>query len=86
MTTSTAPACRKFRPTGTYSGMQGFDYLEGIAKETTAAQAICMHLLTIPRGGRARAHKHIAHETAIYTISGGTTMLWGEQLENRMVV
>jgi uncharacterized RmlC-like cupin family protein len=31
---STAPACRKLRATGTYSGKQGFDYFEGIARET----------------------------------------------------
>lgn len=77
-------ACHKLRPTNTYSGKQGFDYFEGIAKETTGSRAICMHLLTIPPGGRAKAHKHETHETAIYMLTGRTVMYWGEQLEHRM--
>lgn len=84
MTTSPT-RCRKVRPSGTYDGKQGFTYLEGISRESTDAQAICMHLLRIPPGGRAKAHKHVSHETAIYTLEGETTMLWGPRLENRMV-
>jgi len=76
--------CRKIRPDSTYSGKQGFDYFEGIARETTGARGICMHLLTIPPGGRARAHKHATHETAIYQISGRGVMYWGARLEHRM--
>lgn len=79
-------ACQKLRPGATYDGKQGFSYFEGIASETTGAAGICMHLLTIPPGGRARAHKHATHETAIYVLSGTTVMLWGEQLENRMEI
>jgi uncharacterized RmlC-like cupin family protein len=78
------PSCQKLRPSGTYSGKQGFDYFEGISREVTGAQAICMHLLTIPPGGRARAHKHATHETAIYMLSGEVVMYWGERLEHRM--
>ena len=78
------PDCQKLRPSGTYSGKQGFDYFEGIAKETTGSHAICMHLLTIPPGARAKAHKHETHETAIYVIEGEAIMYWGEDLENLM--
>lgn len=84
MTQKPPPTCRKLRPGETYSGKQGFDYFEGIAKETTGAQAICMHLLTIPPGGRAKAHKHATHETAIYVIAGEAEMYWGERLEHHM--
>ncbi|WP_226623322.1 cupin domain-containing protein [Alloyangia pacifica] len=76
--------CVKLRPGGTYSGKQGFDYFEGIAKETVGSQGLCMHLLTIPPGGRAKAHKHESHETAIYVISGTARMYWGARLENVM--
>lgn len=76
--------CRKVRATGTYSGKQGFDYFEGIAKETTGSQQICMHLLEIPPGGRAKAHKHETHETAIFVLEGKADMYWGERLEHRM--
>ncbi|MFN3282077.1 MAG: cupin domain-containing protein [Tabrizicola sp.] len=43
-----------------------------------------MHLLTIPPGGRAKAHKHATHETAIYQLSGRSVMSWGGRLEHRM--
>ncbi|WP_353476292.1 cupin domain-containing protein (plasmid) [Salipiger sp. H15] len=78
--------CVKLRPGGTYAGKQGFDYFEGIATETVGSQGVCMHLLTIPPGGRAKAHKHLSHETAIYVISGSARMYWGERLENLMEV
>jgi uncharacterized RmlC-like cupin family protein len=76
--------CRRMRPGETYSGKQGFDYFSGIARESTGSQAICMHLLTIPPGGRAKAHKHESHETAIYVLSGSAIMYWGEKLEHCM--
>ena len=76
--------CVKLRPGGTYSGKQGFDYFEGIATETVASRGVCMHLLTVPPGGRARAHMHEAHETAIYVISGTAKMYWGDRLEHLM--
>lgn len=53
--------CRKLRPTDTFDGKQGFTYNAGIAAETVGSTGICMHLLTIPPGGRARAHKHATH-------------------------
>jgi uncharacterized RmlC-like cupin family protein len=76
--------CRKLRPGGTYEGKQGFSYFEGVARETVGSDAICMHILRVPPGGRAKAHKHATHETAIYVISGSAEMYWGERLEHRM--
>ena len=79
------PICQKLTPgQGTYAGKQGFSYFEGLAAETVGSKAICMHLLTIPPGGRAKAHKHATHETAIFVLSGASVMFWGQQLENRM--
>jgi uncharacterized RmlC-like cupin family protein len=78
--------CRKLRPTGLYSGKQGFTYNEGIAAETVGSTGICMHLLTIPEGGRAKAHKHQTHETAIYMLEGTTIMHWGQRLEHTMEI
>lgn len=80
------PECRKMRPGDTFDGKQGFSYLEGISRESVGAQAICMHLLTIPPGGRAKAHKHATHETAIYALEGETVMFWGPRLEHRMTI
>lgn len=79
-------ACRKLRPTDTFAGKQGFTYNAGIAAETVGSTGICMHLLTIPPGGRAKAHKHATHETAIYMLEGVTVMYWGERLEHRMEI
>lgn len=83
---TTSPECRRLRAGSTYSGKQGFDYFEGISRESTGAQAICMHLLEIPPGARARAHLHESHETAIYVLEGAAKMYWGERLENLMEV
>ena len=52
MSESPEPACRVVRTSAKYSGKQGLTYFEGIAAETVGAKSICMHLLTIPPGGR----------------------------------
>jgi uncharacterized RmlC-like cupin family protein len=78
--------CRKLRPTDTFDGKQGFTYNAGIAAETVGSTGLCMHLVTIPPGGRAKAHKHTTHETAIYMLEGITVMYWGDQLQHRMEV
>ncbi len=76
--------CRRLQRGHTYEGKQGFSYFQGIARETTGAQGICMHMLRVPPGDRAKAHLHQNHETAIYVIKGETIMYWGKKLENRM--
>jgi uncharacterized RmlC-like cupin family protein len=86
MPKSAAKTCRLIKPKDTYEGKQGFRYFEGIAAETVGSTGICMHLLKIPPGGRAKAHKHENHETAIYALSGESHVWYGERLENREVV
>jgi len=79
--------CRLIRPGATsYSGKQGFDYIEGITAETTGSKGICMMLLTIPPGGRAKAHLHEAHETAIYMLKGVAETWYGDRLQHRIDV
>lgn len=77
--------CQLIRTGDTYAGKQGFDYFAGISRETAGARGLCMHLLTIPPGGRAKAHLHESHETAIYVISGEAEMWYGPKLEHHMV-
>jgi uncharacterized RmlC-like cupin family protein len=84
--TDPIPDCRLFRPGDTYHGKQGFDYFAGISAESAGARGICMHLLTIPPGGRAKAHLHASHETTIYLLSGVSEMYYGPRLERHMVV
>jgi len=73
-------ACRRLRRGETYHGKQGFDYFAGVSAETAGATGICMHLLEIPPGGRAKAHLHEAHETAIYVLSGCSEVWYGQEL------
>lgn len=86
METSSKPTCRLVRPGDTYDGKQGFSYFQGIAAETVGSQSICMHLLTIPPGGRAKAHMHESHETAIYMLAGEAHTWYGDNLEHLIVV
>jgi uncharacterized RmlC-like cupin family protein len=68
-----------------FIGKQGFSYAPAVSAETVGTSAIHMQLLTIPPGGRAKAHKHKAHETAIYVLRGAGGMYYGERLELHLV-
>ena len=81
---SSKAACQLVKSGASYVGKQAFTYFAGVAAENTGAQAICMHLLHVPPGGRAKAHLHAAHETTLYVLSGHAGMWWGEQLEEHM--
>ena len=70
MNAPSQPTCHLVRPDNTYDGKQGLRYFEGISAEKVGSKGICIHILTIPPGGRAKAHLHEAHETAIYVLSG----------------
>lgn len=74
--------CRLIRRGETYSGKQGLSYFEGISAQTAGSQAICMHILEMPPGTVAKAHRHDDHETAIYMISGTVRTWYGDRLEN----
>jgi uncharacterized RmlC-like cupin family protein len=82
MNNPSSVACRVIRARDTYDGKQGLTYFSGIAAENVGSKGICMHLLTIPPGGRAKAHLHENHETAVYVLDGETVTLYGERLEN----
>jgi uncharacterized RmlC-like cupin family protein len=72
--------CRIVRGGHGYEGRQGLAYAAGISAETAGAHGLCLHTLTIPSGGRAKAHRHEAHESAI---SGTCEFWWGEALAHR---
>lgn len=86
MDAKSKPTCRIVKPHHTYGGKQGLNYFEGIAAETVGSTGICMHILTIPPGARAKAHLHEAHETAIYVLSGEAHTWYGDRLEEHVVV
>lgn len=79
--------CHVVRPGAhEYHGKQGLDYLEGISAESVGARGICMMLLTMPPGARAKAHLHESHETAIYCLSGEADTWYGDRLEQHIVL
>ena len=87
--TATLPrraACTVVRAGEPYTNKQGLSSAPAISAETAGASGIHMQLLTIPPGGRAKAHKHEAHETAIYVLSGEAMMDYGERLEQQLTV
>lgn len=84
MNDTSDPTCRVIRAEDTYGGKQGLTYFCGIAAETVGSKGICMHLLTIPSGGRAKAHLHENHETAIYVLDGEAVTLYGNWLQHCM--
>jgi len=84
VTTERPATCVRLGAGESFVGKQGFTYAAAISAETAGASAIHMQLLTVPPGGRAKAHKHEAHETALYVLSGEVGMYYGERLENHM--
>src|SRR5947209_8327661 len=78
--------CRVIRPGDQVRGKQGLEYNVGISAESCGSRALHMQLVTIPPGGRAFAHKHEAHETAIYALRGVSSVWYGERLEQHAVV
>ncbi|AZN42715.1 cupin domain-containing protein [Paenibacillus albus] len=86
MSSAQKPECKVIHTTSESQGKQGFDYMEAISAESAGSRGICMHLLTIPPGGRSKAHLHQDHETAIYVLSGKAAMWHGEQLEQYVEV
>ena len=76
--------CQIVRADATYGGKQGLTYSHGISAERNGSTGICMHMLRIPPGGRAKAHLHEAHETTIYVLSGQAVMWHGDALEREM--
>ena len=77
--------CKLLRAGEPFTGKQGFTYAPAVSAETVGASGIHMQLLTMPPGARAKAHKHEAHETAIYVLSGEGAMYYGDKLERHMV-
>ncbi|PSC05720.1 cupin [Alsobacter soli] len=83
---SAAPTCRKVQPGAEFTGKQALAYKPGISAESVGSKHLHMQMLTIPPGGRAKAHKHESHETAIYVLSGHSAMWYGPELEHHMEV
>src|SRR4051812_24712731 len=78
--------CTVVRAAEPYISKQSLSCAPAISAETVGASGIHMQMLTIPPGGRAKAHKHVAHETAIYVLSGEAEMDYGDRLKQHLIV
>lgn len=77
--------CSLVRPLGSFHGKQGLSYFEGVSAQSVGSCGICMHVVTIPPGARAKAHLHESHETALYVTSGEAVTWYGDRLEHMAV-
>ena len=85
-TSSALSACRLVTAGEAVTGKQGLNYTVGISAESAGARGIHLQIVRIPPGGRAKAHKHEAHETAIYALRGVSHVWHGKQLEYHTIV
>ena len=70
------------KPGQTYEGAQGITYGAGASLETVGATKICMNVMPIPAGGRAKVHYHEGIETVALLLEGQVNVYYGDQLED----
>jgi uncharacterized RmlC-like cupin family protein len=61
-------------------------YGAGASAETVGSEHICMNVLPMPDGARAKAHFHKGIETIAYLLEGECTVYYGETLEHSVIV
>src|ERR1700675_3928825 len=79
------PTCKLIRAGDAYQGRQGLTYSRGLTGATAGSQAICMTIVTLQPGARAKTHLHQGIETAVYVIEGEAEMYFGARLGERLV-
>jgi uncharacterized RmlC-like cupin family protein len=77
--------CRVIPSGDAYQGRQGFTYLAGLTGATAQSRAICMAVVTLPPGARAKTHLHEGIETAVYVLDGEAEMFFGPRLGEHLV-
>jgi uncharacterized RmlC-like cupin family protein len=86
MSKSAADSLRIVRPGKTYSGKQGFTYGAGASTETVGAKQVCMNVLPMPPGAKAKVHYHKGIETIAYLLEGECAVYYGDGLEYHAVM
>ena len=74
------------KPGQTKLGKQGVVYGAGASKETVGAEKICLNVMPMPPGKRAKAHYHDKIETIAYLLEGECAVYYGDSLEHRVMV
>lgn len=84
-TDNATPTCRVVHAEAELLGKQGHFHAPGISAQSVGAQGIHLQIVRIPPGGKAKAHKHENHETALYVLSGESGTWYGDQLEKHVI-
>ena len=72
--------CRVIAGGAAYEGKQGLTYLTGLTGATAGSRGVCLNVVTLPPGRRAKTHLHRGIETAVLVLEGTVDMLWGPRL------
>ena len=75
--------CVVIRAGVTYTGKQGPQYTPGVTAQDVGSRNLWFGRVLIPPGGRTRAHRHDAHESAAYVLKGDLAMFHGPELRER---
>ncbi len=71
-------AVRVIEPGKTYVGKQGFTYGAGVSKETVGAKQVCLNVLPMAPGAKAKVHYHKGIETIAYVLEGECAVYYGD--------
>ena len=69
--------CQGVSAEAPYQGQQGLPYAAAVSAETVGSRGLWLGLVTIPPGGRTRAHLHRDHESAISVLAGESECWYG---------
>lgn len=86
MAASAADRFAVVKPGQSYLGQQGIVYGAGASKETVGAEKICMNVMPMPPGARAKVHYHKGIETIAYLLDGECAVYYGDGVEKRVVI
>lgn len=75
---------RCVKPGQTYEGRQGFTYGAGASADTVGARQVCMNVLPMRPGDRAKVHYHEDIETIAYLLDGHCRVYFGDRLQKHL--
>ena len=81
-----SPRCRVVDAGEMAEGKQRAQVFEGVSAGTVGARGLCMHLVHIPPGASGDAHRHDAHETALFVLEGEADTWFGPDLADCVTV
>ena len=77
---------RLVKPGTKYEGAQGVTYDAGVSRNTTSAEKVCMNVLPMSPGAKAKPHQYKGIETIAYMLKGECTVFHGEKLQSQTLV